>query len=390
MTAAKSPLPERRGYQAARMRLRSITSPRGWMMSASSRLLSKDRRVDKLGTTLSDWDVFRRAGWDPFDPSSECLEATHPPRMHPSLTEMDRLGILHQYIFIRAFSRFGRGTSYKGEQAEEVMLLATCLALRRTDLLEDLTIELAQEWSNKIFEWRRDVLHPAWSRMESAPAGLETNPAAYEPATTLVLVLAEMGLVDQERDRSLMALGQAMHEEGRKRPKHHVPTSSEESQSLHELLTSGGEALSRITDSGMIEIDPLQVKKALDKLDPERRQVIRQERREAENYHREALAQGQMGNRKWWAGPIPDPVVSELVSKESSDALDLVLRVRTARAKPRTARWHVLKNFARIAPRRSRDVSIRLLSEEVRMDESTLREALADELRAIRRALKIA
>jgi hypothetical protein len=337
-------------------------------------------------------EELQRAGWDPFDPSEECIQATELPPMMSHLREMDRLGIYHQILWMKLLCRFGKGTTYKGRRGQSLGAIALLFALRRSNLKDDLTPEVATQWLIRVQRWRDVVLDPANERMERAgPVEVLANPLAYEPAVTMAWFNANSGLIDPERDRLLMGIGRAMHEKQRKNIKQPIPTSEEELPAYHDLFTRDGRAIARITDAGKIEIDPKQVKSAADSFDPERRRVVRQQDREAGDRRREreqkATRQKHGRSRRV---PCSEPVTELIAKRDAVAAVRKVIRARLAMAKPKTARWHVLKNFAKVASSKKPDKSTRALAVKVGMDESTLREVLHDELRAIRAALKSA
>jgi hypothetical protein len=175
--------------------------------------------------------------------------------------------------------------------------------------------------------------------------------------------------VDVDRDRELMALGRAMHEEDSDRPRDPIPTSDEELSAFHAWLTEQGNTIARISDEGKIEIDPLQVKTWMEKrMGP----VI------------------QAKGAKPTQVEIDDEFEEALRALMAADQVEAVRRVRDARlaeSNEGSARWHVLQSFFELA---RGDVTFRNLGASVGLSASALQEAFAAEREAIRAALKAA
>lgn len=317
-------------------------------------------------------EKLKRSGWDPFDLSEECRAATELPWMPSRLSDKDRLGLYHNYLFLLLFSRFGEGASYKKKkQAGELVDLATRFTLRRTHLGGSTTPEVTREWSQRIMGWQQGVLGPALKRMAAAdPAVVLENPSAFEPAYSLIALNFEMKLVDPEHDLQLMGLGRAMHDENRKHPKEPVPTSEAECEAIHEWLTSEGEAIVRRNASGMIEIDPGQVKT---QMDSKIGKVLR------------SRATGS--TRCEFDEPEPAEILEALAAIEQVERVREVRDDRLEDAEEGSPPWHVLQNFFELA---TGELSFRDLSERSGIPRTTLQDAFAVERKAIVQALRAA
>ncbi|MFN0009299.1 MAG: hypothetical protein ACKVXR_15455 [Planctomycetota bacterium] len=314
----------------------------------------------------------QRAGWDPFDPSEECRKVTELPAMPDRLREIDRLGIYHNYLVLRLFARFARGTKDGDPIRRQLDAIAVYFALRRTNLWEGLTSEVAEKWAQKIARWREEVLKPADERMcQADPNEVMRNPGGYEPAFTHTRLTVNMGIVDVERDAEMLSLGLAMHEEDSSRPKQpRKPATREELAAFHAFLTEQGNTIARISDAGMIEIDPLLVKKWMEtRVEP----VVQPEGH--------GLAEVV----------LPDPDLEEIQEALAvAEQVDVVRQIRDQRleqAKEGSACWHVLHCFFELA---QGDLSLRALSERVGISKSVLHDAFKAEREAIARALKAA
>ncbi len=142
--------------------------------------------------------------------------------------------------------------------------------VRQTRVEGEVTAAFIAEWHANVIRWHREVYTPIHEAlMKALPSAqldadwLETNRGRFEPAITDALISASLGFTDVDRDRKLMALGRAMHEEDSTKPRATIPTSVEELAAYFGLLCKDG-LLWDIDASGAVVLRPLAVKTALD------------------------------------------------------------------------------------------------------------------------------
>ena len=315
---------------------------------------------------------FERAGWDPFDPSEECRTATAIPEMPNRISEHDCLGIYREYLYLILLSRFGRGSKDGDRRRSGLWAFSMLFALRRTEFADRLTPSILQEWLDWAEVWRRDVLAPTLKRIDGADAReVIKNQASYEPGFTWIFIVVNMGLMDVDRDQEMMSLGLAMHEENDDRPKQpRKPATSTEISAYLELLTSKDNTIARVSDTGMLEIDPLQVKRWMET----RLGGVLQ-------------ARGAGLGRYESADTDIEEIVTALAAAEQVQRIHEIRDSRLRDAEEGTPRWHVLQCFFELA---QGELSFRDLSDRVGVPRTTLQDAFATEREAIAQALRAA
>jgi hypothetical protein len=315
-------------------------------------------------------EELQAAGWDPFNPSDECREATKMPAMLSCLSEMDRFGIYHNQLCLVLYRRFGKDTKDGDPKRLMLLRIAVLFALRHSDQKDRITPETVREWEAELDHWRATVLIPKLARMdELGPDEVWAHRGDHILGLTVAHLNVNSGAVNKERDRHLMSIGRTMYEESRRNPDpdHLVATSDAELIAFHGWLTSRGNTLARITDQGMIEIDPNLVKQWLDTMNG-----------------RELPMKGA---KEVFETPMDeefDPVLDALAAVDQVKAVRRIRDARLAEAKSQSARWHVLQNFFELL---RNELSLVELAKRVSLSASALQEAFAGERAAIARAL---
>jgi len=167
-------------------------------------------------------DEIARAGWDPTDPSPDCISATARPVMPEHLSEEDRLGIHQMLIRIDVARRFPEalGHGQADDEARDLAVVAQLHSLRAAG--RDLTTLHPEEFAahaRAMDVWEHGRLKPAETRLEAAiAAGLgpqEIRPQfmEYEPALAYHTVLHSMGWTDWAGNRRAAAAAIKLAEE---------------------------------------------------------------------------------------------------------------------------------------------------------------------------------
>jgi hypothetical protein len=326
------------------------------------------------------------AGWDPFNPSDECRRSLRIPTLPSGLPERDIWGIRHSLAVGVLSSRFARGKKDTERRRDELDRLASLFVIRMRDPSRVPTAQEVEDWYAGITLWRSDVLAPSEARLRNATSSqVEEDPFAYAPASVLACATARLGLVDVEKDRLRIALGQAMHEQGKKHPKEPDQPTLDEMIGHHILLSNEGCVFTHITEAGKLVVVPKKIKSGLDAIHRGHRSVLRQQRREKLDAFREVERPKRPNEKPSQVDDLPDLAEKAADSLVDLQRLRAVVCTRMDRRRTGTARWHVLRNFRDILTHGEGQRSARALAKSVGMDEGVIRQAWNTEAGALRK-----
>jgi len=326
-----------------------------------------------MESSMTILDELQQAGWDPFEPSEECRTATARPPMSVRLGKYDIMGIHWCLVYLQLVRKFGRGKSWRGERGKQLMFVAVVFVLKQVTLRKPLTPQTAESLGRRLDRWLNEVYLPARERMQqAAEAGVDVvaEQAQFEPAFSMMYHEHKLGIVDIDSHVKTMALARAMHEEDTLTPREIVPTSLDELDAYFAMLCDG-RGLVRMDGDGKLRLCAKEVKSALDA-------EFGREKKDERSCELEP-AQEPTGS--------PGAVIEEVQVRLDVQAIRGALAERRSRAKPGSARAHVLAHFERLV---GGDTTFRELGQEVGMSASALEEAYAEETKAIAALIRAA
>jgi len=156
------------------------------------------------------FDEIIQAGWDPLNPSADCIDAAARPPMPEYLSGGDRVGIHEKLLSIDLVRRFpSLRKGHPGDnEARAIAMLAALLAIRAAGRdLSTLTKEQLASHLEAIREWDEFRYRPAQDRFEAirraglGPQDVRGRERELEPALTFNLLLHEKGWTDFEGNR---------------------------------------------------------------------------------------------------------------------------------------------------------------------------------------------
>ncbi len=302
-----------------------------------------------------------RAGWDPFNPSAECTAALDVVVVLTGLPAADRLGVRWRTTVLRLFARFAIGKDMD-RYGDHLTLFAPLFVLR-VDERRLITPETLPTHCARFNTWFERRYLPSVALVSAATRDeILANPSRFEPAVSAQVALDHVGLIDADADRSLMARGRAMHEEGTSRPSGIEPLDLPQLVDWFDAATRDGCLVTEFTPTGQMRVVPDKVKTALD------RQYFRVE--------------------ESFVGDVTlDDVIGVVEVRDSTEAVrdaDAARRVREivarrlASATPGTREFYVLTHFDALAEgtiQQRKGMSFESLSAATGEDASSLRNA---------------
>ncbi|MCK6445773.1 MAG: hypothetical protein L6Q99_05220 [Planctomycetes bacterium] len=321
--------------------------------------------------------LMQRAGWDPFDPSDDCVATTDTISVHCALSRLDTLGVRWRTTVLRLFARFGVGDDVK-RYGDSLMLLAPLFTFgpKARKRITPESLPRICTWFDRWYG-RRFKLSDARAR-NATEAEIESNLAAFEPAISAKIALDASGLIDHEADLALMAMARAMYNEGTTRPSDWDPMTMAELFEWFDAATCDGGTVSEFTSEGKLRVDPLRVKTALD------RQYARTD---LPSMH--AAAHG--GIEELLELTSASSEVDAIARVDEVHALREIIATRLAAVERGSADFHVLNNFESLAEgvvRQRAGLSVDALSVASGVPASSLRLALEQQRQAIGRLLR--
>lgn len=141
-----------------------------------------------------------RRGWDPFQPSVDCLRQTTQPNFSHHLDQLDRIGVHRKLLDVDLILRFWpvfRRSEFRTVQVR--VSAATLHAIRAEGIdITSMTMPIYQSWLEELRCWKRAVFDPAMKAFEMArsPEEVLTHRERFEPALSYRKLLFESGMTD--------------------------------------------------------------------------------------------------------------------------------------------------------------------------------------------------
>ncbi|MBL8863033.1 MAG: hypothetical protein JNK02_13630 [Planctomycetes bacterium] len=315
--------------------------------------------------------AFLAAGWDPMQPSADCVAKTEPRLTPNTLSEEDRRGVHWVLLRLDLCRRFYPHISPKNpdEDSRALVYAATLHMMRVAGLpLDKSSFHAALK---AVDTWERVVLTPAYERMEAARKLANTTEevlqarVSLEPAWTLELTRNERGWIDL--DGNISALQSALRQVEKRGvlPTHagdvSVPDASEETLAWIMEHTSSRKKLSWVTTSKQIRLGNTELRDALEALVGAVEPVREARSEEADEPSLAAELVSESPPPSWLA--------------EAKDLGEVVKVWAAARAARDTGDPHATAVLAKFQELITGDLSVTALAAELGLDPESLRRA---------------
>ena len=179
-------------------------------------LMSRRTKSGKVADPGRAEGFLNQLGWNPLEPSAECVEWTNRVEFPPQFDQADRVGVHRKLIHYELVRRQMQSRKTGDTSFDAASLCAATLHALRVDgvVLGGLTTSEYQGWLARLNKWEDGTLAPSLvelNRMESL-ADAEARLDLVEPGLTYSRLLYALDLVEWEQNRRALAVAVKLSE----------------------------------------------------------------------------------------------------------------------------------------------------------------------------------